>query len=428
MGIYDYAAAFDAADITSREMRQAREQWRALYFGQAGEDEDPCQRIAYTVVSKLTAAAFGEYKATGSQPATKQLLQALEAVRPWAFGQTLVEGECYLKPCPGGDSFTFQVVPRTNLLVFGRDSRGMPTDVGMVERSVEGNQYYTLLERRRLDREGRLQVENRLFRSGDSSRLGQQVNLHSLLAYSLLPEQYTYETPIVGLGMVRLKTPMVNCVDGSQEGVSVYGAATELIRNINRNELQMDREFSRGESRIIASKDMLGPEGLTDHLFVGLDEDPQTVGLTVFAPPLREGSYLARKLEYLRNVESIVGLRRGMLADANIEERTATEIASSVADFNLTVLSLQRMWQQAVEEAVTVCAALAKAHGLPVAQEKPAVDWGNGVLFDEAAAWNEYLLMVEKGLLKPEIALGWRFGMKTETPEDLNAIRQKLMP
>lgn len=36
--------------------------------------------------------------------------------------------------------------------------------------------------------------------------------------------------------------------------------------------------------------------------------------------------------------------------------------------------------------------------------------------------------MVSAGLLKPEIALGWRFGMPTETAADLKKIREKYMP
>ena len=123
-----------------------------------------------------------------------------------------------------------------------------------------------------------------------------------------------------------------------------------------------------------------------------------------------------------------MGLRRGMLADANIEERTATEIASSVADFNLTVLQLQRMWQQAVADVVALCEVLAGLYNLPVPRQVPNVDWGNGVLYDEGAQWEQHLALVEKGLLKPELALGWRFGMKTDTEADLTAIRDKLMP
>ena len=36
--------------------------------------------------------------------------------------------------------------------------------------------------------------------------------------------------------------------------------------------------------------------------------------------------------------------------------------------------------------------------------------------------------MVARGLLKPEIALGWRFDLPTDTPADLAAIRAKYMP
>ena len=46
----------------------------------------------------------------------------------------------------------------------------------------------------------------------------------------------------------------------------------------------------------------------------------------------------------------------------------------------------------------------------------------------EAKTWADYMNMVAAGLLKPEIAVGWRFGMPTETPEDLAKIREKYMP
>ena len=37
-------------------------------------------------------------------------------------------------------------------------------------------------------------------------------------------------------------------------------------------------------------------------------------------------------------------------------------------------------------------------------------------------------LMVASGLLKPEIALGWKFNMPRDTPEQLRKIREKYMP
>ena len=203
-----------------------------------------------------------------------------------------------------------------------------------------------------------------------------------------------------------------------------------LIKNINENEAQLSGEFSRGESRVFVSSDLLnGENGFTDHLFTGLDEDPEQVGITVFSPQLRETAFLNRKQEYLRNVESIVGLKRGMLSDANVEERTATEIASSAAEFNLTVMDYQRLWEQTLQKTLELCRCLARLYGLADPEaDVVCVDWGNGVLYDEEKLWQTYMEMVSTGLLKPEIALGWRFNMLTDTDAQLAAIRAKYMP
>ena len=190
-------------------------------------------------------------------------------------------------------------------------------------------------------------------------------------------------------------------------------------------------EFDRGQSRIMVSADLLdGEQGLTGNLFVGLDEAAEQVGITIFSPALREESYLARKQEYLRNVESVVGLKRGMLSDANMEDRTATEIASSAGDYNLTVMDFQDMWQEALGQGIGLCAQLSRIYGkTPVPEDLSfCVDWGNGVLYDEDKTWESYRQMVAEGLLKPEIALGWRFQMPADTPEEQAKIRSKFMP
>lgn len=435
MSIYGYEAAFGSWDKTSKAMRDAQAQWLRLYYGTPADGaSDPCQRVAYTVVSKLTKAVFGEYLVSTPDPAAQAVVQALDKLRTEAFGQALVGGECYIKPCPHQAGFSFTLIPRSNVLIFGRAADGTPTDIGTVEKTVRGEYYYTLLERRTLENTGYLTIENRLYRSRSSQSLGTQVPLSEHPAYGHLLERHTYTRPMGSVGLVRMKTPMVNCVDSSPDGVSVYAAAAGLIENIDRNEFQMNGEFQRGESRIIASadllrKDPLGNRSLDDHLFVGVDEDPETVGITVYSPQLREQSFLARKQEYLRNVESIIGLRRGMLSDANMEDRTATEITSSAGDFNLTVLELQRMWADAVQDTVDLCAVLAKMFRLEVPREtRISIDWGNGILYDEEQTWAEYVQMVKDGLLKPELALGWRFGMAADTREQQAAIREKYMP
>lgn len=430
MSIYDYEARFGAADKTTAAMKSAIEEWFRLYYlADVETDRDPSQRVAYTVVNKLVKAVFGEYSAVAGDKSYQHLVDALDAQKKNAVQLALVGGECYLKPCPAGDSFGFTLIPRNNMLIFGKDTDGEPTDVGTVERTALGKYYYTLLERRSVDGEGCLTITNQLYRSGDSSALGTQVSLHEHPGYAGLQDSYRFEAPLGGTGLVRIKTPMLNCVDGSHDGVSVYAAVAGLIRSIDENEAQLSGEFSRGESRVIVSQDMLRDGQLQDHLFVGLDEDPEAVGMTVYSPNLRVDAYLARKQEYLRSVESLIGMRRGMLSDANMEDRTATEITSSAGDFNLTVIEFQHMWETALRRTLTLCGMLAQLYQLPFPEAMTVtVDWGNSTLYDEDKVWEEYRQMVAMGLIAPEVALGWRFNLPASTEAERQTIRERYMP
>ena len=427
MDILNYEAAFGAEDVSSQKMRGAVDNWFSLYYRDTEENgRNPCQRIAYTVVSKLARWVFAEYKATAKGEFARAVLEELDKCRVTAAQLALIGGESYIKPVFTGKGFSFVAVPRNRLLVFGRDAAGEPVDVGAVEQSAAGGWYYTLLERRFLT-DGFLTVENRLYRSKYPGVLGFEVALDSHPAYRDFLPSYTFREPLGSVGLVRMKTPQFNCVDGSNEGVSVYAPAAGLIDAIDRNEFLLAGEFERGQSRVFASRDLLRGEGLEDNLFVGLDEDPEQVGLTVFAPQLRHQAFLERKREYLRNVEAVIGLQRGLLSEVSSMQRTATEISATAAEHCLTVMDFQAMWETAVQQVLSLCVRLAGLYGLQAAEETPEFDWGNGVLYDEEKLWQEYKDMVARGLLAPEVALGWRFGLPSETEEERAYIRKKYM-
>lgn len=436
--VASYEEAFRASDITSEQMRTAISEWFDLYFQKSPTDaEDPCQQIPYTIVHKLTKTAFSEYKATGKDDFVQTVLAALDQKRKKAMQMSLIGGESYIKPIPSTDGFRFGVINRLNMMVFGRDNEGNATDIGTFEHSVRNTNYYSLLERRTVDPKGFLTIRNMLYCSDTRDTLGKRVPLSVHPAYAELPEEYVFSSPVGSIGMARLRTPMENCVDGTEDAVSVYAPAVGLIHNINRNEAQLNGEFERGESRIITSADMLRTKGgkkiLSDNVFVGLDEDPETLGINIFSPALREQSFLARKQDYLRSAESIIGLKRGLLSEVEATERTAKEITSSEGDYNLTIIDFQQAWEEAVRETVRLCGVLGqmyRVHGAHEIKEDDAVtfDWGNGILFDEEKTWEDMKDQVAKGLLKPEIAIGWRYGMPTDTPEDLRKIRERYMP
>lgn len=430
--------AFGKADVTSPRMQAAVREWLTLYFGEPRREEDPSDRLAVLIVSKLCRTVFSEYESRVAGPRAAELapcLDRLNAVRARALQYALVGGECLLKPVPAGRGFDLVPIRRDCYVPLGRDSRGGLTAVGTMELMRQGRGGYALLERRTAGEEG-LTIETRLFElTGDA--LGRELPLAALPRTASLSPSLLLPG-VKGVGLATLRTPLLNCVDGGPDPVAVYAPAVGLIHAVARLEHQLGRELENGASRVFASEDLLrqdpaGRRALEDDLFVGLPDDPANVGVTVYSPALRVEQYLARKQDLLRSCESLIGLKRGILSEVEDTERTATEVSSSSGDFSLTVRDFQLMWDAAAREAMALCDALGRVYGLwrgdsfdPAADL--VVDWGDGVLFDRTRTWNEYTRMVSDGLLRPELALAWYFDLPHESEADLAAIRSRYLP
>lgn len=434
---------FRAKDVTSPRMREAIARWEALYLDAAREEgEDSCQRLPVLIVSKLCRTVFSEYAVTvpGEGPRQRwlqELLRRLEPVRERAVQSQLVGGECFLKPvlAPGG-SFDFAVIPRTGFLPLARDLYGQITDAAAMAVTLREGWYYTLAERRTVDAAGALIIRSRLYRSRDRGSLGTEIPLSALEEYAGLVSELVLPE-MNSLGMARLKSPLLNCVDGSADGVAVFAPAEGLLRRLAENQRQLAEEFENGASRVFASADLLtrdvrGRRKLSEKLFVAIDEDPAETGVTIFSPTLREQSYLARKQDHLRDIEGLIGLKRGILSEVEAVERTATEITSSAGDYNLTIIDFQRVWEAGLRELLDICLGLGRLYygieGGPLKPEELSVDWGDGVLYNRDKAWAEQLQMVQAGMLRPELALAWYYSLPAETPEDLRAIRERYLP
>lgn len=439
--IQNFEEAFNVKDITSSDMKCAIKDWYWLYYNRDLTDtEDPCQRLAYTVVNKLNKTVFSEYKAKATNDFATSLLAALDRRKMQSVQQTLIGGETFLKPIFVNGRIEFSVIPRRNYIVLGRNELDAITDIGTQESTEAGKLYYTLLERRSIGPDGRLTIQNRLFRSDTKDVIGTEVDLTALDKYAELQPTMTLSTPLYSLGLIPIKTPMENCVDGSEDGVSVYAAASGLIHLINVNEKQINGEFERGESRIIVSNDLFrkdpvtGERKIADHVFACLDDAPEEVPITIFSPELRHESFLARKTEYLRNIETLIGFKRGLFSNVEESEKTATEITNSAGEYNLTIQDFQRMWENTVKEALRVCSILGPMYKIAGAtaidpEKDVTIEWGDGVLFDRTRTWQEYTGMVASGLLKPELAIAWYFDLPTpKTPADFEKIRTEYMP
>lgn len=431
--IYSFEDAFGVKDITSDEMRNAIELWLEMYFENDKKQLDDCQRLPVLIVKKLTKTAFSEYQASSKNEFANCILRGTDVIHKKAFQQMLISGECLIKPVPTADGFTFVPIRRDCFVPLARNENEELTSVGTAEITIAKGKYYTLLERRTAGK--MLIIESKLYESETPEMLGTEIPVNALEKYENL--QPVIALPLSGLGLIHLKTPLLNTVDGSADSVAIYAPAAKLIQRINRNEKLLDQEFELGRLRIMVPEDLMcrrsnGVRRLEDDVFTSLAEDPDEQKITTFSPQLRESSYLARKTEYLRNIESLIGFKRGILSDVEMAERTATEITSSDGDYNLTITDLQEVWERAVRDAVQLCSELARIYKMPgaakVNDEDVIIDFGDGVLYNRDKTWNEYCSMVQMGLIKPEIAVAWYFELPHETEHDIEEIRRQYMP
>ncbi len=445
------AEAFGAPDTTTPAMRAAILGWRAAYFGEGADKEhDPCMRMAYTIVQKLQKGVFAEYRSDILDKDKSEKgawmdanLSALDAARGELLQWMLIGDECWAKPVPrrlphGKTGFAPRVIRRHEAAILGRAADSTVTAIGTAEHAVQGGRYYTLFEKRAADGNGRVTIENRLYRSYDKHTPGVPAPLTELAQYAALPARCTWTKPVGGLGLAALRMPAANCVDGSADAVSVYAPAMRLIERIDRNERQLCEEFELARHRITVPEEMLkrradGGRALRDSVFVALEDGRQELGPQAFSPALRDEPYERRAQHYLRAVENLLGMKRGMLSNAAEVEKTAFEIASTAGDYNLSLIDLQRAWYDFVREYLALCDRLGQMYGYCGesawdASEKLAVTWGNGVLYDPDKQWQEDCEMVRMGYMKPELALARRFDLPWECEADLAAIRAKYMP
>ena len=125
-------------------------------------------------------------------------------------------------------------------------------------------------------------------------------------------------------------------------------------------------------------------------------------------------------------------MKRGLLSEVEAAERTATEITSTQGEYNLTIVDFQRMWENAVREALRLCGILGKLYRVPGACEIPddqvVISWGNGILYDEDKVRQRMLSEVQAGLLQPERYLGHVYNLPCDTTAQRAKIRKDYMP
>lgn len=437
--------AFGESDISSAEMQEAVRLWSELYrepYASNGNcGYNPHMAVAATLVAKLDGAMFSEYQSKIAETGNKsleELLRNLDRVNSKCMQSAMVSGECLVKPIRNAtqNNFAFTVIPRENYSVLGRDEFGVITDVGSYDTQTIVNMYYTLVERRTVDAKGYLTIQNKLFESDTPGMLGDEIPLGDVAQYASLKASARYPTPIYSIGLIQAKMTAVNMIDGSDDGISIFAPSAYTIQLLNEHEAQYKVEFKNARSRVIVSEeflrsDRLGNPIFDDDLLMPLEGNHQDVGITIFNPEIRDESFKRRENDLLRMIENQNGLKRGMLSDVNFyqQDKSATEVNLSNGEFNLTILDLQRVWTQVVTQAFAICDVLGRLYFGWKSTATPALDYGDGVLYDRNRVFTEMYQLVTSGIMRPEVLLAWYYNMEWE-PDDKEVVEavQKLMP
>lgn len=142
------AQAAGLKDTSTAAMRAAVREWFELFFMREavkGKDEDPAQRIPYTITNKLTKACFAEYDSSFTENGTGKTAwldgqrSLIDAEKQDVLQWVMVGGEGFLKPAPDSTGrLAYHVVRRDCYNVLARGPRGI-TDVLMSERSRAGS-------------------------------------------------------------------------------------------------------------------------------------------------------------------------------------------------------------------------------------------------------------------------------------------------
>ena len=112
------AQAAGLKDTSTAAMRAAVREWFELFFMREavkGKDEDPAQRIPYTITNKLTKACFAEYDSSFTENGTGKTAwldgqrSLIDAEKQDVLQWVMVGGEGFLKPVPFPVSWTVKM-------------------------------------------------------------------------------------------------------------------------------------------------------------------------------------------------------------------------------------------------------------------------------------------------------------------------------
>ena len=301
------------------------------------------------------------------------------------------------------------------------DDDGNLSDVILPDVFRDGKTIYTRLERHTVKGKD-VEITQRAFKSTMEDNLGVEISLSEVERWSSLQEKAIVKQtdgPLFGW----YKVASANNVDiDSPLGASVFAKAIDVIREADTQYSRLLWEYEGSELAIDVDPTALRPrkaEGggvelpkLNQRLFRQVDIDKGDRDLyEVFSPNIRDTSLLNGLNQLLIRIEDLSGLSRGTLSDANVEARTATEIKIIKQRSYTTIADNQAALERCLKEVVRVMNKYATTYNLaPEGEYEVSFEWDDSILTDTDAQMQEYLMMLNAGIISKAEFREWYFG------------------
>lgn len=327
-------------DITlSDKMIDAINEWKQMLNGQAEwlTDSIESMRLETGICREFADVVLTEMETSISVERLDKIYQKTVVDLNENLQEGLGLGSFVLKPIGPGKA-EFVTADKFIPISFGDD--GKPIDIGFLTvKRVGENNYFTRFERHYFEN-GNLTISNQCFHSQEASDIGQLCSLEEVPEWEQInPGPITYP------GMQQMdfgyyRNPLINRIDGSACGMSIFHDARERIRKADIQASRLDWEYESGERAIHVDEKALQHDRktgrfsmarLSKRLYRGLNLEPgkDQELLKEYSPEMRDESFKRGLEEIKREIEFIVGLAYGDLSNAQEVEKTATEIKAS---------------------------------------------------------------------------------------------------
>lgn len=429
--IRDIENVLEREVLISPEMCNAMTLWDQMYRNRAPwlSEEIKSLNLASAVASELACQVTLDFHSNISGSRRAEVLND-EVYQNVVFDvRQLTEYACasggiVLKPYMDRNRLAVEYVRSNRFFPLAVNSRGEIISAVFLERIRRKGQFFTRLEEHIMEPEG-ITVKNHAFR-GSSWGLGKPIELDEV------PEWSGLETCVLLAGAAKplfsyFKVPLANIVDpDSPLGVSVFGRGAELIREADKQFSRLLWEYEGGELAIDASVDALILENgdmklpkLSHRLFRALDIDVGGNDLySVYAPTLRDSSYLDGLNEILIRLEDLCGLARGTFSNMNQTARTATELKILRQRSYATVTDIQKSLQKGLSDMVEGLKIIASAFSLlPPGDCDMVFEFDDSSVVDRSTQFEEMYALVNQGIMSKREFRTWYLGETEDQAE-----------